>query len=45
MSDTDPTAPWWEFLSYCRCSESLNRPVRIGAFMKYQKYLREMGVI
>jgi len=23
MSDTDPTAPWYEFISYCRCCESL----------------------
>jgi hypothetical protein len=45
MSDTDPTAPWYEFLSYCRCCESLHRPVSIGGFMRYQAYLREIGVI
>jgi len=45
MSDTDPTAPWYEILSYCRCFESLNRPVRLGGFMRYQAYLREIGVI
>jgi len=45
MSDTDPTAPWFEFLSYCRCCESLGRPIRLGAFMRYQNYLKEIGVI
>jgi hypothetical protein len=45
MSDTDPTAPWFEFTSFMRCCESLNRPVRIGAFMRYQSYLKEIGVI
>jgi hypothetical protein len=41
----DPTAPWYEFLSYCRCCESLNRPVRIGGFMRYRAYLKEIGIL
>jgi hypothetical protein len=45
MSDTDPTAPWYEFISFCRCSESLNIPIRLGAFMRYQQYLKSVGVI
>ena len=45
MSDTDSSAPWYEFLSYCRCCESLERPIRIQSFMRYQAYLREIGVI
>ena len=45
MNDTDPTAPWFEFVSYCRCCESLDRPVSIGGFLRYQNYLKESGVI
>jgi hypothetical protein len=45
MSDTDPTAPWFDFVSYCRCCESLNRPVSIGGFMRYRAYLREVGIL
>jgi hypothetical protein len=41
----DPTTSYYEFLSYCLCCESLNRPIRIGGFMRYQKYLREIGLI
>jgi len=41
----DPTTPYYEFNSYVECCESLNRPVRIGGFMRYQAYLREIGVV
>ena len=45
MSDTDPTAPWFDFVAYCRCCESLDRPVSIGGFMRYRAYLREVGIL
>jgi hypothetical protein len=41
----DPTTPWYEFLSYQECCHSLERPVRVGGFMCYNAYLREIGVI
>jgi hypothetical protein len=41
----DPTTPHYEFLSYKECCESLGRPIRLQGFMRYQKYLREIGVI
>jgi hypothetical protein len=41
----DPTTPHYEFNSYVEVCNSLNRPVRIGGFMRYQAYLREIGVI
>ena len=41
----DPTTPWYEFLSYQECCWSLNRPVRVTGFMRYNAYLREIGVI
>ena len=40
----DPTTPWFEFLSYQECCWSLNRPVRLGSFMRYNAYLKEIGV-
>jgi hypothetical protein len=40
----DPTTPWFEFLSYQECCWSLNRPVRLGAFMRYNAYLKEIGL-
>jgi hypothetical protein len=47
MSDIDPTAPWYEFISYCRCCESLNVKGQpsIGRFLRYRRYLKEVGVI
>jgi len=47
MSDTDPTSPWYEFLSYVRCCESLNVPGQpsIGRFMGYRRYLKSVGVL
>jgi hypothetical protein len=41
----DKTTPWYEFLSYQECCWSLNRPVRINGFMRYNAYLKEIGVI
>jgi hypothetical protein len=38
MSDTDPTAPWFEFISYIRCCESLNIEPRVSKFMAYNRY-------
>lgn len=45
MNDTDLTSPWWEFLSYCRCCESLEIKPSIQKFMNYQKYLKTIGII
>ena len=45
MSDTDPTAPWYEFVSYLRCCESLNVKPSLQRFMAYQNYLKMVGVI
>jgi hypothetical protein len=41
----DPTTPWYEFLSYQECCWSLGRPVYITNFMRYNAYLKEIGVI
>lgn len=41
----DPTTPWYEFLSYQECCWSLGRPVRLQSFMRYNAYLKEIGVI
>lgn len=45
MSDTDPTAPWYEFLSYLRCCESLEVTPSVQRFMGYQRYLKSVGII
>ena len=45
MSDTDPTSPWYEFISYCRCCESLGIRIHLQSFMRYQQYLREVGLV
>lgn len=42
MSDTDPSAPWYEFLSYIRCCESLEVTPSIRRFMGYQRYYKEV---
>lgn len=41
MGDTDPTAPWFEFLSYVRCCESLEVTPSIQKFMKYNEHFNE----
>lgn len=43
MSDTDPTAPWFEFLSYVRCCESLGVTPSVQRFMRYQNYYKTYG--
>lgn len=40
----DPTTPWYEFLSYQECCFSLGVPCRMGSFLRYHAYLREVGV-
>ena len=41
----DITTPWFEFLSYCEVCKSLDRPIRIGGFMRYRAYLKEIGIL
>lgn len=41
----DITTPWFEFLSYVEVCKSLDRPVRIGGFMRYRAYLKEIGIL
>jgi hypothetical protein len=41
----DPTTPHYEFNCYVECCESLNRPVRIGGFMRYREYLKSIGIL
>ena len=41
----DQTTPWFEFNCYVECCKSLDRPVRIGGFMRYRNYLKEIGVL
>jgi hypothetical protein len=45
MGDTDPSSVWYEFISYCRCCESLGIIPSVQRFMCYNAYLREIGVI
>ncbi len=45
MSDTDPTAPWYEFISYLRCCESLGVTPSVQRFVAYQRYLKSVGVL
>jgi hypothetical protein len=42
MDDTDPTAPWYEFISYIRCCESLGVKPSLQRFMAYQRYFKEI---
>ena len=41
----DPTTSFYEFLSYQECCWSLGRPVRLGSFMRYRDYLKEIGLL
>ena len=41
----DSTTPWYGFLLYQECCWSLDRPVYITNFMRYNAYLKEIGVI
>lgn len=40
----DPTTPWYEFLSYQECCWSLNVPVSLHRFMRYNAYLKSVGI-
>jgi len=43
----DITTPWFEWLSYCEVCKSLgikDQP-KIGRFLRYRRYLKEVGVI
>lgn len=40
----DPTTPWYEFLSYQECCWSLEKPVSLTRFMRYNNYLKEIGI-
>jgi hypothetical protein len=42
MNDTDPTAPWFEFISYIRCCESLGAKPSINRFVAYNRYYRSV---
>jgi hypothetical protein len=41
----DPTTPHYEFNCYVEVCKSLDRPVRIGGFMRYRAYLKEIGIL
>jgi hypothetical protein len=41
MTDFDPTAPWFEFNSYCECCYSLGVAPSIRAFVGYNKFFKE----
>jgi hypothetical protein len=41
----DFTTPWYEFLSYQECCLSLGIPVRIQSFIRYNSYLKSIGVL
>ena len=40
----DSTTSFYEFLSYQECCRSLNQPVSLTRFMRYQNYLKTIGV-
>ena len=42
MYDFDTTAPWFEFLSYKFCCESLGVEPTIQKFLRYQNYLKTL---
>jgi hypothetical protein len=41
----DSTTAHYEFNSYVECCESLGVPIRIQSFVRYNNYLREIGVL
>jgi len=41
----DSTTPWYNFNNYVECCKSLDRPVSVGGFMRYQNYLKEIGIL
>lgn len=42
MTDTDSTSPWFEFLSYVRCCESLGVIPSINRFLSYNRYYKSI---
>jgi len=38
----DETTPWYEFLSYQECCNSLGKKVYLTNFLRYHNYLREL---
>lgn len=40
----DSTTSWYEFNSYIECCKSLEVVPSLQRFMRYQAYLREIGV-
>lgn len=40
MTDFDSTAPWFEFLSYQFCCESLGIEPKLQKFLRYEKYVK-----
>lgn len=42
--DTDPTAPWFNFLSYIRCCESLGVTSSVNRYLRYEAYYKAHGI-
>lgn len=42
--DTDPTAPWFNFLSYIRCCESLGVTSSVTRYLRYEAYYKSYGI-
>lgn len=40
----DPTTPYYEFLSYQECCNSLGIQVRLNSFIRYHNYLKSNGI-
>lgn len=38
----DSTTPYYEFLSYLECCESLGVQPKLGRFLSYQKYYKSL---
>ena len=39
----DPTTPWYEFLSYLECCNSLNVKPSLQKFLRYNQYYKNYG--
>ncbi len=40
----DPTTPYYEFLSYLECCESLNIQPKVGRFISYNNYYKSLNL-
>ena len=40
----DSTTPWYEFLSYLECCDSLNKTPSVTRFTRYNAYFRKYGI-